>query len=505
MRPNLGTNTATLRQRLGTQLTLSDDGLGYQRISCQSANDTIDSLATVRVVKGTRLKVVTPGAEECLIFMAETDEDWIFSISERLLGEALGPESIDHSRALVRSCLGQAPLVPTVLKGAQVLVPHCEYLFSADSQRVTNLIQPLKGSSSDLLDELVDLYRQELKECESIGVLCSSGWDSRLEAACIAKVAREQGSRVRILHLCGSPETRSIVDAIAAQIGAEVLIVDDLAEAQKSFGRFTQDKNPKSLQSRLMNYSTWRPSIPVYQALVSLVANDDVEVVFGFTPYELRGRQYDVPIQATPAESGRLRLIVPAVINAEFADLENDARAHQETVWKLVGSLCEGWEPEARIDYMLWVLNMGFSYSHRVNQIVWPTIRPVTCHNDVVSRFFGLGIEEKRGIRFVDWALSVLDPKLAAIPVISSSGEKNRSSHKPHRFLPVNTSSVDYGRIFLERERDESISDDGVNVLKNVMEGQRDQVAARQILEFRKHLSTSGQLSGSLQSPDKGL
>lgn len=461
-------------------------------VTCLEVSDVDSQTTLLRVPKSVRIRVLTPRAEQCLIYLVETTHELLISNSELLLGRALGLESIDAFRIVVKSHLGQAPLVPTVLSDVQVLVPCCEYMYDGDIRSVRNLVHPIPGSRMELLETLLDAYRQSLRNIELIGVLCSSGWDSRLETACVARVASEQGSRLRLLHLCGEPRSRAIVTAVADEIGAQSLIVDAHTEALRYANEFEWNPIKNPTYAKLLNYSTWRPSIPMYQGLVNESVNDELEIVFGFTPYELRGRQYDLPISSTPPDRGRLRAVDPRPSRAPIPDFLDHVIRDQTEVWTSVAKLCEDWEVEARIDYMLWVLNMGFSYSHRVNQVVWPEIRPLTCHEDVVSRFLGLSPAEKIGTQFVEWAITVLNPRLASIPVVSSSGEMNRGTGSDRRRVPLGMESVDFGKILLDFASLTSRDEVNLDSISELIKGQRDRVAARQILEFCHHLACEG-------------
>lgn len=485
---DLKDRSATLqkfRSRPELRVEQSDDNIVIRVGPCDDI--ATGPKETVRVPKHKSFKLFTPPASNTLTYLAETADSYLISLNELHLARLLGPDSLDMSKVLIKSQLGQAPLVPTILTNTEVCVPCCEY--SVTSGRVTrrNLMGPAEGTREELLESLLNQYEVNLAGCETVRVFCSSGWDSRLEVACVAAVSRKLGINVELMHLCSGLHDKAIVDALGIHIGAKVH-AEDISSVTSS-----AIKEPlgagASLRNKLDDYSTWRPTIPVYHQLANQSLPERAHLTLGYTPYELRGRQYDLPVSSRVQDSGRLRVIQSQQLQATSSKLHSDSIEHQTHQWRIVTNLCEGWEPASRIDYALWVLNFGFSYSHRVNTRLSPWLWPITCLPDIASRFFGLPTGMKGESQFVDWAVRSLDEQLMNVPIASSSGG---SPSKVRRKLPVieiSQSTFDIGLAllrggYLPLESSFGRESPVTTPVHNV-----DEVALRQLLRFANKLS----------------
>jgi hypothetical protein len=182
-------------------------------------------------------------------------------------------------------------------------------------------------------------------------------------------------------------------------------------------------------RSQLDELPTWRPSIPAYHVAARRFISAGGDIVVGFAPHSLKGRQYDISLSEALPLKGLFRVI-------RNDDVENTAELEQmqRRTWSNLRSICLDWDEFAQRDYLLWVLHNGFSYSHRCWPGINPEITTINNHPTLVSNFMGLDQKLKRGTAFVKRALDELCPELLDIPLRSSTGEEG-IPHSTRRYL----------------------------------------------------------------------
>lgn len=388
---------------------------------------------------GVIASIQTDDSMRGLVYATETPDALLFSYSELNLAQArqaLGLPIFDELAIEVRGRLGQAPLAPTILCDSAVLPPMADldwggggrtgnFLIGAFAVRAKSRIQPRQCSVPELLDRLIEVYRKKMSESRRIGVFMSAGWDSRLELACISHAYDPNRQEIVLIHLCDGPEDLSIVQSLAGVMGCalEVHNREELTVDFLKLGDFSR------YRSQLDELPTWRPSIPANHVAARRFIAAGGDIVMGFAPHSLKGRQYDISFSDALPVKGLFRVI--SDVNAEnIVEFEQV----QRKTWSNLRSICSDWDEFAQRDYLLWVLHNGFSYSHRC----WPRINPeiITVNNDptLVSDFMGLDQKFKRGTAFVKRALAELCPEFLNIPLRSSTGEEG-ISHSTRRYV----------------------------------------------------------------------
>lgn len=448
-----------------------------------------DGLRVATVKKhGVKVKIETSDSMDGLLFASETSDKLLFSHFESDLARQrrdLGLPIFDKMAIQTRKNLGQAPLAPTVLCNSEALSPMLKMEWGGELGEFTNFyvgsfpvqarsaIQPCQGSARQLLEQMIEIYRRKLSGSEKIGVFMSAGWDSRLELAAISHVINSSKQKISLIHLCSDSVDLSITKSLAAAMGChlivhnrEELIIDFLTRSEFS-----------SLRSRLDELPTWRPSIPAYHVAAHKFRDGGGDIVVGFAPHSLKGRQYETYFSDEPPREGLFR-----VVSSENKDSENIAemRLGQHRTWLNLRSICSDWDEFAQRDYLLWVLHNGFSYSHRC----WPDINPLitTVNNDplLVSGFMGLDPKLKRGTTFIRYALNELRPELLKLPLRSSTGEVGVREQTRRRISLV---SRDTGHLRLVEALSEGFGRD----LRSLMLSNNDSLAVIQIERFMKN------------------
>jgi hypothetical protein len=305
--------------------------------------------------------------------------------------------------------------------------------------RTESLIKPISNSPSQFLQKLIETYRKKLSGFKRIGVLVSAGWDSRLELACVAHAINHNQQEITLIHLCRDPADLNMVQSIADLMRHRLIVYnrEALIKDFQTRGEFSH------LRGRLGELSTWRPSIPEYHVAGRRFMEEGGDVVVGFAPHSLKGRQYDLDLSDEVPSSGLFRAIELESVDVNTA---NYSKLLQNRTWSNIRGVCHGWDEFAQRDYLLWALHNGYSYSHRC----WPDINPgiITINNDpeIVSGFMGLEPEVKRGTAFIRYALTELQPKLLAVQIRSSTGEEG-NLEAPRRYLRLSSIDIGYSLI----------------------------------------------------------
>lgn len=373
------------------------------------------------------LLVSTPDPDVAQIWLARDGSDWLVSLDESLLLAHLsaGPGSIDdHLDALsvvLRWELGHALLVPSVTQGASALPAATTVQLRGATvdeaiRTLTSNVAPIPGSPDELLELIVDRYREAVDGAEEVGVLASAGWDSRLEIAAL-HAAMEPTQRMHLVHVYSGESDRRVVEGIAHTTGATltVLAPGPLLSAGLATG---------GLRQTLAREATWRPTVPLYATALASMRLSISGPVFGLVMTELKGRDYNQPLPADVPTAGKLRARVPGGAVTKFGATRVEADLdRQQRVWSQILDLSRDWPLAARRDYLWWQVNYGFTHSHRL-RAVRSFLNIAPWHSsDVLARFMGLAPEDKLGNNFILYSLARLGSGLDQVPVIGSSGD----------------------------------------------------------------------------------
>jgi hypothetical protein len=432
--------------------------------------------------------IETPIARDGLVFVSETTDEFLVSYDEMEIARARhakGFRVYDSEALAIRSVLGQAPLAPTILADTSVLPPLStlrvgsstpNFQIGGTSVEVTSRVVPKPSSRDELLVEMMELYRRKTQSHKRIGIFVSAGWDSRLELACITRIAEDDDKECTFIHICDDPEDLRIVQAVAKSCNVPLDVYAATALDQEFFG----SGSDYELSSKLNALPTWRPSIPRY-FLASRHFLEGVDgLVVGWAPHSLKGRNYDVPLTDVPPSGGIFREVLA---NWGSPRPLKDTNIQRRT-WRNLRTVVSGWDEAAQRDYLLWVLHNGFSYSHRNWVDITPEITQVNNDPLLLSRFMGLQPDEKKGTSFVEFALKRIRPGLLEIPLRSSTGEKGIGGFRRRIPLGIRSQADTLFRFNLLGHNDEDFS------LLPAVSGPVDSLARIQLRSFLQRFMT---------------
>ena len=273
----------------------------------------VDGHCVISLPKRESLQTIeTPIAREGLVFVSDTTDEFLVSYDEMEIARARhakGLRVFDSEALAIRSVLGQAPLAPTILADTSVLPPLSSltvgsltpnFQIGGTSVEVTSRVVPKPSSRDELLMEMVGLYRRKMQSHKRIGVFVSAGWDSRLELACITRIAEDDDKECTFIHICDDPEDLRIVQALAKNCNVPLVVYAATALDREFFGSGGVYK----LSSKLNALPTWRPSIPRYFLASRHFLQRGNDLVVGYAPHSLKGRNYDMPLTDVPPSGG---------------------------------------------------------------------------------------------------------------------------------------------------------------------------------------------------------
>lgn len=383
----------------------------------------------VTIPKSKNWSVSSPEPNDGLIFVGETADSFVVSMSEFRVAIALDANGtfLDPNRLIAREALPQAPLVPSILRDTFTLPPLARLTVGVQAvgkpklplsvgAEITSLIAPIETTPRQFLSNLKDRYQLILAGISRVGVLISGGFDSRLELALVLEAVRGSGTVVDLLHIFHNEQELRIVRDISRRLGLE-LIVEFPERLLREWGA---KREYLSIREELDLLPTWRPSIPRFAVAAAKYLKGQGDALIGYAPHSLKGRQYDLPLTQSPPQEGLFRAVGLDPTASE--NKENRVFRDQQQMWRIIRSIADSWDEFAQRDYLLWVLHNSYSYSHRNwPEITGGLIQPIINHSDVVAQFMGLRPEEKVETTFVLWALNELRTDLTRIEFASST------------------------------------------------------------------------------------
>lgn len=339
-------------------------------------------------------------------------------------------EVFDRGLIAVKMTLAQTPLSSSILRGVYGLSGQVRLRLKHDTsleealEKQAPLLSPMPGSAEQLVDFLIEKYRKRTQNIDTAIVLFSGGWDSRLELT-LVRAALPKGARIVLAHVKTNSEEEKTVKTIAEKLNLDFVVADADKLLQVGLAWPT-------IMSRARTESTWRPTIPIYGTLMALLrAEYRNSFAFGFSPFPLKGRDYDREISLEAPKKSRVRVVTP--LNEVLTGMNCNSITYQDvqqTIWTSLLSGTEDWALDQRQDWLNWNGYYAQGYAHRVRSLRATKIDPIYAHGDVVARFMGLPEESKRGTSFIEYALKRLIPEIEEIPILASTGDVSRGTEK---------------------------------------------------------------------------
>jgi|GEM_PF-6438078 len=379
-------------------------------------------------------RIETPDPHLARVWVYENASEFLISLSEADIAKALFDERKQIERVFdaglvgVKLTLAQTPLAPTIMQGVcglpgQVSMRVGTSLSLTDGlENIKPKIAPVSTTPDELIDYLIEKYRAKLSNAETAIVLFSGGWDSRLELA-LVRESLPKAARIVLAHVRTNSHELETVQSIAMKIRATLVVADADKLLQTGMAW-------PSMMSRARSESTWRPTVPIYGALMAVLkAQLKNSVVFGFCPFPLKGRDYDRIIDTQAPTWSRVRIIKPEKQVLEMLGCRSEHYSEvQQRVWTSLLSGTQDWTTDQRQDWLNWNGYYANGYAHRVRTLHTIAIDPIYAHNDVVSRFMGLSENCKRGTAFIDYALKRIAPDFEDLPILASTGDISRGT-----------------------------------------------------------------------------
>lgn len=345
---------------------------------------------------------------------------------QKVVSEDLNFKTKEYSASLrVKHLLNHAPLVASIHDSIQSCPPNSLLFFGSGAGhckgvRPHNACIKFKSKFKEFqvdqdffVSELMNEYKKKVEDKKTVHLFISAGFDSRLELALLTK-ACARNSELILHHFFEDEEASRIVRDIADALSL-TLIMHKMKE-KTEFGIGIQQ-----IVESISASSNWRPTIPAYAGVVDEYLgkenSSEKEVFFGFTPYEFKGRYFELYGRY---QGKRLRFIV----NPESsADIQNEQLELQRQLLESYINCSPFHDDYRTIDFLNWSLSYTNSYSHRNRILGKMGLINIAAKSEYAELFFNLPRHIKERNHLVLEVIQYLSPTLHSIPFISSSGD----------------------------------------------------------------------------------
>jgi hypothetical protein len=261
------------------------------------------------------------------------------------------------------------------------------------------------------VSELINQYELKVRNKRVVHVFISAGFDSRLELALLMMTC-ERNCAIILHSFFEDEESISVVRNIAHSLSLTLIMHDMKEQTQRGI-------EINQIMESISESSNWRPTIPAYAGVIAEYLgtenNSDNELFFGYTPYEFKGRYFEL---YGKYQGKRLRFISnpDSSANIQTKQLELQSRL-LETYIK-----CSPFKEDYRtIDFLNWSLSYTNSYSHRNRILGEMGLINLTAKKEMAELFFNLPRHMKERNNLILEVINYLVPTLSSIPFISSS------------------------------------------------------------------------------------
>jgi len=355
------------------------------------------------------LLIVSDSEKE--LFQKVLSEDPSFGDAKEISASVGIKHFINHAPlvASIHDSIWSCPPNSLLLFGSQG-VPKGKFSQSSDIIFKTRF-KEFYTDQQIFISELINQYQLKVRNKRVVHVFISAGFDSRLELALLMKTC--ESSCTIILHsFYEDEESTSVVRNIAHAFSLTLVMHDMEVQTQRGM-------EINEIIESICESSNWRPTIPAYAGVIADNLGKDNnlenELFFGFTPYEFKGRYFDL---YGKYQGKRLRFISnpEASRNIQTKQLKLQSRL-LETYIK-----CSPFKEKFRtIDFLNWSLSYTNSYSHRNRILGRMGLINLTAKKEVAELFFNLPRPVKERNNLIMEVVNYLVPSLSSIPFISSS------------------------------------------------------------------------------------
>ncbi len=326
----------------------------------------------------------------------------------------------------IKHLMNHTPLVSSIHDSIWSCPPNSLLLFGSDGWGGSNVkcsqnssiifksrFKEIYVDQQIFVSELINQYQLKVRNKRVVHVFISAGFDSRLELALLIMTC-ERNCAIILHSFFEDEESTSVVRNIAHSLSL-TLIMHDMKEQTQRGMEINQ------IVESISESSNWRPTIPAYAGVIAEYlgsGNDsDNELFFGFTPYEFKGRYFEL---YGKYQGKRLRFISNPESSPDIQTKQLEIQSRLlETYIK-----CSPFKEEFRtIDFLNWSLSYTNSYSHRNRILGRMGLINLTARKEIAELFFNLPRPMKERNNLILEVINYLMPTLSSIPFISSSGD----------------------------------------------------------------------------------
>ena len=329
----------------------------------------------------------------------------------------------------IKHLVNHAPLVSSIHDSIWSCPPNSLLLFGSDARggkvkRSQNSSVMFKTRFKEIyvdqqifVSELINQYELKVRNKRVVHVFISAGFDSRLELALLMMTC-ERSCAIILHSFFEDEESTSVVRNIAYSLSLTLIMHDMKEQTQRGL-------EINQIMDSISESSNWRPTIPAFAGVIAeyLVAENklDNELFFGFTPYEFKGRYFEL---YGKYQGKRLRFIS----NPESSpDIQTKQLEIQSRLLETYIKCSPFKEDYKTIDFVNWSLSYTNSYSHRNRILGRMGLINLTAKKEIAELFFNLPRPLKERDNLILEVINYLVPTLSSIPFISSSGNSQRT------------------------------------------------------------------------------
>lgn len=382
-----------------------------------------------------------------LLILSDNEKE----ILQKVYSECLPSKHQDEfsASAGIKQLINHAPLVSSIHDSIWLCPPNSLLLFperekkgTSKSSSNSHIVFKTRFKKIDVDLELfvytlINQYSLQVSNKRVVHIFISAGFDSRLELA-LLMLTCSRNCEIILHSFLEDVESTSVVRDIAQALKLNLIMHDMKEQTQRGI-------EINQIIASITESSNWRPSIPAYAGVISEYLgkeNNSVnESFFGFTPYEFKGRYFEL---AGKYQGQRLRFISNPESTPEMQTRQIEL---QKRLLKNYINCSPFKEDYRTIDFLNWSLSYTNSYSHRNRILGKMGLINLTSRSEIAELFFNLPRHMKERNNLILECINYLAPTLASIQFISSS-DNVKSRQSLFRDLKTrNTGSQDSLRI----------------------------------------------------------
>lgn len=308
-----------------------------------------------------------------------------------------------------------------LFEGIELLLPASHYRVSRQPGGVDVALSGIafdelpRRSPAEVLEQIVESYRQANLDADHVALGLSGGYDSRFELA----IYKTLGKRVTALHHTTSRREGHLAAQVADTAGAHFVAVPTYEAAERGWDRLQHS----GFTTRWDGF--FAPGTPASWGLID-AAPPDADGIRLLTAAPLKGLLYDRRMGVEDwLAMGRFSALqhltadVPA-LRTRAQDAWEQRRSTVASLTRMVADTIE--RDDVRTDVLYFALYKSSGRSAgRVGPFVEAGMPMLTAQRSNREAFSALPVQDKQDSQFLQLATATLQPELAALPRITSS------------------------------------------------------------------------------------